>query len=421
MPGKSANLLNNAVFFFFLLFLFSSTFSIAVSQISLGLSLVAFLILIVTTRYNPFSKNLISVYYAIAMYVLWQVITSLVGATPSKSLIMLREEWLFCIIPIGIYLLRQRHYRHLLITALAAGVILVCIYSVFQHFTGVNWFKSYPLAQARDNTFYARGGFSHNLTFGNFMATASIFLISIAVLKGKQLLKMPNLIFTIAGLAGLLGTVMSYSRTAIAALPIALVALIWLKGKRWALISSAVVIALIALTPLLFGELARKYEVAFKNDLAGDSDNSRLYIWKKSLAIASDNPVFGVGEGNFETNYTKQIRPGEIARTRPHAHNDVLNQAAVFGFPGALFFLLIWVAVFYKLHRIWHDSALESDKKILAGAAAVGGLAFFLTSLTEATFADEEIRQLLMLVWAAGLWPLFSVDSKTNSETVESA
>ena len=39
----------------------------------------------------------------------------------------------------------------------------------------------------------------------------------------------------------------------------------------------------------------------------------------------------------------------------------------------------------------------------LSLAAFIGSVMFFLTSLIEATFADEEVRQLLMLIWAVGL------------------
>jgi hypothetical protein len=39
----------------------------------------------------------------------------------------------------------------------------------------------------------------------------------------------------------------------------------------------------------------------------------------------------------------------------------------------------------------------------MATASLLGSAAFAVTSLFEATFADEEVRQLLMFVWALGL------------------
>jgi O-antigen ligase len=422
MPDKNTNLFSNITFLFFLLFIFNSAFSIAYSQISLGISLLAFLVLIVTSKYNPFTKELRHVYFAISVYIIWMTITSLTGETPMKSLFMLKEEWLFCIIPIGIYLFRKRQYRYFLIIALAVGVTIVSIYGVIQHYTGVNWFKDYLPVKAPDGTFYALGGFHHNLTYGNYLAVASIFLISVAIMKTRQLFNFPQLVLFVGGVSGFLGTIMSYSRTAFVALPIALVVTTWLKGKRWAIVSTIVVVVMTFVTFLAVEELGRKFEIAIKSDLTGENESSRFFIWEKTLSMIADRPIVGVGQGNFEETYKGYLLPelNEV-RSRPHAHNDVLNFAAIAGIPGALFYLLIWIAVYYNLHNIWHKSSIDSDKRILAGAAAVGGFAFFLTSLTEATFADEEIRQLLMVVWAAGLWPLISSGEESPSGEAESA
>ncbi len=419
MSVKQNNFLNNAVFFFFALFIFSSTFSIALSQISFGISLLLFIVLAVITRYNPFACRLLCVYSVIGLYLLWMIISTLVNGA---SLLNLKEEWLFGIIPVGLFLFKQQKFRGILTTSLASGIILISIYGIIQHYTGVNWFKDYPPAAARDNTFYALGGFSHNLTYGNYLAVAALFLCSLAILKEKKTLASFYWLVLSAGIMGLMGTVMSYSRTAVAALPLGLLALTGLKGRRWVITSAVLLIVAAVLTFLLMDQLAFKYQLAFKEDLAGEQQSSRLFIWKKTWAMISDNPVFGVGPGNYEKVYSEYLDSsrGET-RTRPHAHNDVLNYAAMAGIPGAIIFISLWLVVFYRLHQIWHRSEPYSDKKIYAGAAAVAGFVFILTSLTEATFADEEVRQLLMVIWSAGLWPMMSNTGEGEPARNESA
>ncbi len=406
MSVKHSPLLNNAVFFFFALFAFSSSFSIALSQASFGISLFLFIILALTTRYNPLACRLLCVYSVIGLYLLWMIVSTLVNGA---SLWNLKEEWLFGIIPVGLFLFKQQKFRSLLVAAFLSGIILISVYGVIQHYTGVNWFKDFAPIATRDSTFYAFGSFRHNLTYGNYLAVAALFLISLVILREKRSPVSFNWLVLSTGLMGLIGTVMSYSRTAVAALPLGLFALTRLKRKRWLITSSVFLIVAAALTFLLVDQLAFKYQLAIKEDLSGEQQSSRLFIWKKSWAIVSDNPIFGVGPGNFERVYPEYLDPSRNeTRSRPHAHNDVLNYAAMAGIPGAIIFISLWLVVFYRLRQIWRRSEPDSDKKIYAGAAAVAGLTFFLTSLTEATFADEEVRQLLMMVWAAGLWPMTS-------------
>ncbi len=419
MGANRSHLLNNAVFFFFAYFVFSSALSIALTQLSFGISLFFYIILCFVTSYNPFACRLLCVYSVIGLYLVWMIISALVNGVP---LVNLKEEWLFLIIPVGLFLFKQQKFRGILVTLLASGVILISIYGIVQHYTGVNWFKDYPPVSGRDGTFYAPGGFHHNLTYGNYLAVASLFLISLAILKGKKSLNQLSWFVLFGGIMGLIGTVMSYSRTAVATLPLGLLAMTWLKGKRWVMASSALLIIAATLTFFFVGELAFKYELAFKRDLAGEHDSSRLFIWKKSLEIIKDNPILGVGQGHFETVYAKYLDSSKNeTKTRPHAHNDYLNFAAISGIPGALIFISIWMVVFFRLNQIWHKSEAFSVSRVFGGAAAIAGFTFILTSLTEATFEDEEVRQLLMVVWAAGLWPMMSNSSEIEPAKNESA
>jgi len=98
----------------------------------------------------------------------------------------------------------------------------------------------------------------------------------------------------------------------------------------------------------------------------------------------------------FSSGYVRPDIP-EI-RKHAHAHNDLLNVAAVAGIPGALFFLGIWLALFLTLWKGWRAAALENRHRAYLGGAILASAFFFACSFTEAAFADEEVRQ------AAGLW-----------------
>ena len=116
--------------------------------------------------------------------------------------------------------------------------------------------------------------------------------------------------------------------------------------------------------------------------------------------------LFGTGQGNYPAAYAalNDSTRGET-RVWPHAHNDLLNITALSGIPGGLIFIAIWAALFRLLAVAWRNLREHPHEQALVGAALTGSVVFVLCSLTEAAFADEEVRQLLMFVWAAGLWP----------------
>ena len=62
-----------------------------------------------------------------------------------------------------------------------------------------------------------------------------------------------------------------------------------------------------------------------------------------------------------------------------------------------------WVSVWWYSWRAFRSAILTSFDRRVALAAFLGATCFFLTSVTEASFAAESVRQMLMFVWAAGL------------------
>ena len=129
--------------------------------------------------------------------------------------------------------------------------------------------------------------------------------------------------------------------------------------------------------------------------------NSRWAIWGTTLSIIKDKPVFGVGPGNFREAYTV-YRENRTGRDLSHAHNDILNAAAESGLPGAGIFLLMWLLVLLYLYNGYRRCPDGYQRGLLLGSL-VASIVFLVMSQFEASFADEEVRLLLMFVWGVGL------------------
>jgi len=411
MSGLAGSKLSTILAGTFALFAFASTFSIALSQMALGVSLVLFLILMIKTGEWPYSQKLKNLYLLITAYIFCSLMAALSGATPKESVLILKEEWLFLIVPMGILVLRQASGRRQIVIALTVGVALLGLYGVIQHFTGANWFRSNELHAAGAHTFKAAGNFNNRLTFGNYFGVAGFFLICLCLAGGSGLSRLWNRIMLTAGILALAATAFSYCRSVVAATIACAVLAGILLGKRhgWKLAAAAGV-AVVAIWLLVPG-LAGRFTGDTAQDLNPKHESGRLYIWSRSWDIIRENPVIGIGTGNFYDEYSSRV-PDDVIETRryTHAHNDLINIAVINGIPGALIFLALWLYVLWLQFRLWRadPGSVESS---FAFAGLMASVLFLLTSMTEATFADEEVRQLLMLIWAAGLWPLYKQPS----------
>jgi O-antigen ligase len=153
-------------------------------------------------------------------------------------------------------------------------------------------------------------------------------------------------------------------------------------------------------SPSLVDELAAR----LSRDFTPSHPLSRLYIWDHTLQIIGQHPITGVGAGNFGAEYDLVVATEpEPHHPMGHAHSDYLNIAALYGIPGLLLYLGMWGAVLRYLYRAYRSSDRTSLARGLTLGALVATVAFAVASLTEAAFADEEVRQLLMAVWGIGL------------------
>ncbi|HUV30063.1 MAG TPA: O-antigen ligase family protein [Acidobacteriota bacterium] len=397
--------LDRAPAVFFALFLFCSAFSIVLSQVALGLALGAFVVIALQKRYQPFVGWLGYFWAAAALWAGWLCISSILGPAPLRSLLMCRQEWLFSVVVIGVFLFRRARHGPMLMVSLAAGVILISLYGLIQFFTGVTWFSSCPPVPAPVFGYRLTGTFAGNVTFGNYFAVASAGLLGYAMSSGVRDSRLHWRVVLAAGIMGGLVTILSFSRSAIAALVGSVVIMLAVIGhRRWKL-SVAVVIILLASLVFIPG-VGDRFVGHFSRDFGGRFEGGRVFIWKTSLKVIAENPLTGVGASNFQEAYAGHLRPDvSPIRRITHAHNDFLHAAAIAGLPGSLAFTLLWLAALGYLSVGYVRCRRHGPAERLPYLAAALGasLCFLGTSMYHGTFADEEVRQLLMFFWGGGL------------------
>ncbi|UCC43567.1 MAG: O-antigen ligase family protein [Candidatus Zixiibacteriota bacterium] len=416
MSPTSSRGMRNLLLIFFCLFAFSSAFSIAMAQISLGMAVLCSIGIVIFERRSPKDRSVGTVYLWMGLYVLWLVISSLFGDTPFKSIEMLREEWLFLAVPVGMLLLREGKFREWLVLALAAGVIIASIYGITQRFTGVDWITGHPMHTAGAGGYRPGGFFSYPLTYGNYIAVAALFLVGYGAVTVKHSDGWKRWLIILAAILAVVAAFLSNSRGPVLATATGLL-IASLLLFRWRYVVPVVIAVGLLAIPLAPG-LVDRLGSRFQTDFNTDSKTGRLHIWSNTLTILADNPITGVGAGNFEAEYYDLVAYDVPERHRQrHAHNDLLNVAVLSGLPGLIIYLGLWIAVAMRLLKGARDPARQAMDRAVCTAALIASVTFFVCSLTEAAFADEEVRQLLMLIWGIGLTGV--VDKNSGEVVIE--
>ena len=148
---------------------------------------------------------------------------------------------------------------------------------------------------------------------------------------------------------------LTHNRAAAVAGAVMLVVLLWYLRRYWRMFAFALplVAAVVLLTsPVKYWERFRALwdsqaaHATVRLDRA--TAHERLELWDAGWRIALDNPMFGVGPGNYP------FVVGAYSPRKDHliAHNSYVNMAAETGFPGAALYLAVFVGAWLLLARI---------------------------------------------------------------------
>ncbi len=417
MTGMSQ--ISRKVGFYALLgYFFSSTFSHALAQNFLALALLAGIMIFFGEKKFLHRPKFDLFLLAVILYLGWSMLSALFSPEPVNSLLSLREEWLFLMIPAAAYFLSDEKSIKTALIIFAVSSILIGGYAIWQHFSGLDLYRGVVLPEAPSFGYRVSGTFSHRLTFGIYFATAAVlFLGFIPFTTTKRI----RIIFLSAFLISALAAFFTYSRGVIAVLIIATAGLMFYFGRRNILLSISLLAILSVILLFTSPDIFSRYIDSAEVELKGEYAASRISVWRTAGRMIEDHPILGVGPGNFKKEFIN-YRDEKSGRIFSHAHNDALDVAARAGMPAALFFLAFWGAMFRKMLDFLKDKCVKNTARGIALGLLAATAVFFVTSIFEASFADEEIRLLLMALWGMFMALSAAVKRRTESaETIEKA
>lgn len=376
-------------------YLFFAPVSIAASQSFFGISVLAFLVYLIFCRNR---KNLVFppkiLMAAIVLYVGYKFVAMI---SAGSDLLMIKEDWLFLMVIVGAVTFRDIKKLTLALDIFALSIVLMSGYGIWQHFVGVDLYDRVLLDRMAFG-YRVIGNFSTYLTFSGFFAISSIFLVPTAF-------SMPNrwrkAFYLLASQASLACIMFNYSRSTIVALIIGIIVLILLIGAQYRRWVSLLLLLTLAVGLVISPDFLNRFKNMSDTEFSTEYANSRFAIWSATAKMVEDNPVFGIGPGNFYQNYIK-YRTNRTGKNLSHAHNDIFNIAAESGIPCALLYILLWIIMLTMLYKGYIRCPDGIQRSFLLGGIVVS-IVFMVMSQFEAFFADEEVRLLLMFFWGIGL------------------
>jgi O-antigen ligase len=221
-------------------------------------------------------------------------------------------------------------------------------------------------------------------------------------LKGSPLLR--TLCFAAIAIC-LIGLFLTQSRAGLIALGTALFAAVVVGGRRRFVV--AVLVALVSITTIGYFAFVATDEVRHRVTTFG-SGTGRTDIWTVAWRMVQDEPVRGVGVGNFQTaSIHYLLQPGAILRDefivdRPQiTHNSYLNVLAETGAVGVVLFGVILAAGFIACWRAADEFRRRGDPFLEACSRAVS-LALVALFVADVFASDQLNKELWVLL---GLGP----------------
>ena len=154
-----------------------------------------------------------------------------------------------------------------------------------------------------------------------------------------------------------------------------------------------------------------------------NATDARLVIWKGGLRMILENPVMGIGLGNFKETvgfYAKAEEMPEGELVWRQAHNTYIEIAAEMGVPGLLCFLAILLLTFRSLSRVRRQT--ERSGPAFVHIAAKGIQAGLLGFALGAFFVSTQfLKMFWFMLFLSMCLPQLVASEKSLASTEQSA
>jgi putative inorganic carbon (HCO3(-)) transporter len=378
MITAEKKVLDTTTFILVILFIATSIFTIAGSQISLGFALVTWLASMALSRNWTVKRTGLEL--SLMAFILVCILASIFSVRPLESFVNLKNLFL---IPILFVVGNTLRTEKRLIIALDVFVAFAAIFSV----VGIVLF-------AIEATLKSMATQSTSMTWGA-MSVFFVAMTSAGAFFGAGGVR--RILYGLALIVQTASLMLSYVRGSYVGLVATLLVLAWLKSKRLVLIMLFTVVLLGLVMPASVKERALSIF-----DPNKPSTLVRLHQWRDSIDMFKDRPILGFGWVDLGEIHRSYAPPDADLTTDEytigHFHNNFIMVLMSFGSLGLAAFIWLIVRIIQVEYNAFRNA--EKHKPILS-AIVVGSLAgfagFLFNGMFDWLFGDAEVVTMLWL------------------------
>lgn len=128
------------------------------------------------------------------------------------------------------------------------------------------------------------------------------------------------------------------------------------------------------------------------------TDSGRTFIWDSTFNLIQENPIIGIGPGNYSTEidrvrHNRSEKNSELlffyeVTQKGHSHNDIFHIMAISGIPNTIVYIILFFLICRRMIEI---SEFNEDISIYLGL-----MGFFFAGALQCYFQDDEV---VILFW----------------------
>ena len=362
---------------------------------------------------EPFARNCVRILFLIFFAMLWQKKCSVADGVPYRKILLLMAAFMAWLMISYIWggmkvlpnddAIEWIIYNHDMFIFLLLGVMI----RQEKILSGILVALAFSLLIDDAYIFYqAAQGVDRPITFlhGSIMQSTMLYLILlptflIITLKDSDNLA-EKLFYGLNFLVSLAAFLMINTRGAWLALAIVLAFIIAFRLRSRKKICAAALVFVVMFgvflmaSPKTFDRLA-----TFANATSEQSVSERFLMWKSAVHVIGDNPLMGVGLGNYEAAYQEKYILAEAKeRFQGHTHNVYLQFWAETGLPGLILFCVLFGYILY-----WSWLRAKNFYGLIIFSSTLGLMLYGLTDYTISSFSAMRVYWLVFGICILGL------------------
>jgi O-antigen ligase len=320
------------------------------------------------------------------------VLSTLASPDVANSLRGYGRLWLVAAFFAAYHLVRERREVERLVLLLVLTAVVVAVYGIVQHFTGINLARAVvgkpynlEIVGYGPDVYRTQGLHPSSITYAHNL----LFPLTFATVLLSSAMSWRRCVPLLAGwCVMLLALVFSFTRGVWVAFAIVLAIIGAVRGRRRGLAVAvalgAFVLAVASLGPAVRQRALSTFDIA--------ANLGRSQIWRANVDMITERPLLGWGYGNYKRFRTPFYARYPSADRTSHAHNDFLQVWVDSGVVGLSAFLYVfWVVVRdgWRTYRQLPAAVEPLRSVVLGGVLAVVG--FLVGGLTQYNFGDAEV------------------------------